>query len=298
MIIVDYHNNPIHVDKIAKLYELAFKRPFNKQSWLWRFTDNPNFSKIYISYVIDNNELISYYAVSPLIFNVFNKNEKIALSMMTMTHPDYTGKGLFTSLAKRVYNNLQIDGFYGVYGFANTNSHYGFRKNLGWKDINQMITLSYRNNQRNYSSYNHITLDKYFLQNLTTNKLICNNNSLDYLSWRTIENPTHDYFQYEGKYGLKLIYKIFGGNEIDIVYYKPYTQNLIDDMKNFLILMNDVSQINIWVNLHHQEHLIFEKLKFVPSQFNSYFGFIPFYKNDSALNYKNWKISMLDSDIF
>jgi GNAT acetyltransferase-like protein len=64
-----------------------------------------------------------------------------ALSMTTMTHPDYRGRGLFPQLGQRLYARLVEAGVTLVYGFPNASSHRGFVGQLGWRDIYEVPTL-------------------------------------------------------------------------------------------------------------------------------------------------------------
>ena len=131
-----YTTKNIELNSIAELFGISFNQNFNKEYWEWRFLKNPNSKNIYINYAEEKGKLIAYYAVSPL--KLIDKDGgivNVALSNMTMTHPNYQGKGLFNFLANNTFQQLKNDKFIGVLGFANSNSHYGFRKNLGWLDI-------------------------------------------------------------------------------------------------------------------------------------------------------------------
>jgi len=53
-------------------------------------------------------------------------------SMDTMTHPDYQGRGIFTTLAKACYKIAAARGFQVLYGFPNALSYPGFVRRLDW----------------------------------------------------------------------------------------------------------------------------------------------------------------------
>jgi len=61
-------------------------------------------------------------------------------SLDTVTHSDYRGRGLFTSLASDVYRRAASAGTALVYGFPNGNSVHGFRK-LGWTILDPLPML-------------------------------------------------------------------------------------------------------------------------------------------------------------
>jgi len=141
-----YFDQPVDIELISDTFLSAFKVPLDVKTWEWRFLTNPVTNKVYINYIIINNVLAAYYAVSPVTILVDEKPQKIALSNMTMTHPEHQGKGYFKTLALDMYAKLKDDGYLGVFGFANQNSHYGFRKNLGWNDLTGLNNFSVNNN--------------------------------------------------------------------------------------------------------------------------------------------------------
>ncbi|RUA34795.1 MAG: hypothetical protein DSY77_04065 [Bacteroidetes bacterium] len=122
--------------EILKLISLAFGQNMSKEFWEWRYLNNPSLEKPLINLMWDKDKLVGHYAVSPVTLNVNNEKVLTALSMTTMTHPDYGGRGIFTDLAKNLYHDIYSnDNVQAVWGFPNSNSHYGFLSKLDWKDI-------------------------------------------------------------------------------------------------------------------------------------------------------------------
>ena len=112
-----YEDRPLELSQIAETFKESFAREFDEGYWRWRFEDNPCQEKIYISYIIEQGCLASYYAVSPLTVSLPGEGDfKVALSNMTMTHPAFTGRGYFRTLALSLYERLAEDGFLGVLG--------------------------------------------------------------------------------------------------------------------------------------------------------------------------------------
>jgi hypothetical protein len=317
--IFDYSEKKISSLQIKELFESAFKASFNEKDWDWRFLKNPNSSKVFISYAEDNGKIVAYYAVSPMKLNLGNnKFADIALSNMTMTHPGYQGQGLFTKLAVKLFENLKAENFIGVYGFANSNSHYGFRKNLGWNDISILNIFKVKkegfrdflikeNNisEINEGRVNDLNLD--YLENYfnSENRIKTHYDKANF-KWRYIDNPDQEYqfleINSDSEIKGKLIFKQFG-NEIDLM---EFWCNTIDSVKknsslvlgiNYLIKKYSCD-INLWSNLHSEEHIFLEKYGFKEDMFNTYFGIIPLQDDDSILNIKNWHFRFSDSDIF
>ena len=74
--------------------------------WNWRFRENPFSDKEMISLMWDNDTLAGHYAVSPAAMIFDQQPALTALSMTTMTHPEYGGRGIFTQLANHLYDEI------------------------------------------------------------------------------------------------------------------------------------------------------------------------------------------------
>ena len=311
-----YHNKPLPIDLIKDTFEASFNILFDKEYWQWRFLNNPNSKKTYISYIVENGVLAAYYAVSPMIIIIDGKEEKVALSNMTMTHPDFRRRGYFKKLAQNLFDNLKAEGFIGVFGFANHNSHYGFRKYLNWQDLSSLNLFQVKASDfRNIKiKENNITFkiekitDK-ILENIpnlqsTDEKTIHLKRDNFNIKWRLKNNPSNSYKVQVGKKNNKIVSLLFFKefkDEIDVmeIFYN-------NDINNAVLLSNCMSNlisttnatINLWSNLHSDEHINLEKQGFQETGFNTYFGVIPFTENKTILDYKNWHYRFIDSDIF
>ena len=159
-------------------------------------------------------------------------------------------------------------------------------KNYNYKELPLNIRQIEKTNYLNYSR-----------------KMIVPDRSIDFLSLRLLNNPIYNYFALEvfkGEELIGIIYYKFYNNSIDIleIFYK--------DINNYDALINGIRylinkynlKINIWSNLHSEEHLILEKIGFKQDQFLTYFGIIPFNKNIDFINMKNWHLRLIDSDLF
>lgn len=314
----EYDKAPLQVGEIQELFFRSFNQKIDNEYWFWRFKNNPNSEKVYIVYAKDGDQLVAYYAVSPVKINTSNGERMVALSNMTMTHPDYQGKGLFKQLASQLFDLLKEDGFDGVFGFANNNSHYGFRKNLGWIDISILNVLSCASNQfRSHilkinEDYNFqiVAPEKLDLSNFDslnrTNQPISTVFDSKMYDWRFIDIPNKTYKCVEFSLGQTLLgivaFKEYG-DDIDLMEYWYNENTHIDKDTGLIHILNFIfktysGNINIWSNIHTSEHLILEKFGFQETHFNSYFGFIPFTNDDDYLKLSNWHYRFTDSDIF
>ena len=110
----DYY--PGDESQILTLYKEVNNEEMTLAYWTWKFAKNPS-GKAVMKLMFDNNKLIGLYAVIPMNLQVQKKLVKSALSVNTMTHPDYERQGIFTRLAEEVYEKCQREDFKFVYGF-------------------------------------------------------------------------------------------------------------------------------------------------------------------------------------
>ena len=78
----------------------------------------------------DGERLAAHYVTCPMEAVVEGRVAKGLLSLNTATHPDYQGRGLFTTLAQAAYAQGAAAGYEFVVGVANANSTPGFLKRL------------------------------------------------------------------------------------------------------------------------------------------------------------------------
>jgi len=81
--------------KIIQLFNLCFNQEMSLEVWNWRFLNNPFTKEIFVHLMWEGEDLVGHYAVSPVNMLVNGEELKTALSMTTMTHPDYGGEGNF-----------------------------------------------------------------------------------------------------------------------------------------------------------------------------------------------------------
>jgi hypothetical protein len=313
-----FFEEELSLDQIKETFVKAFYQNFDCEYWKWRFLLNPNDTKIYIGFILENNTLASYYAVSPSLIQIEGIKYKIGLSNMGMTHPDHQGKGYFRQIVEGLHGKLIENGFIGVYGFANSNSHYGFREFLNWQDLSILNKFQLNRNTLRYSNkdilgqyifeYNEIDENQLEIINkmMTNVSLIHLTREKREIRWRLMKNPKNKYFALniikDNDIIASLIYKYYNG-EIDIMEF--FTDNNYYHIKNKIIgagiyklVSEKAERLNIWSNLYSSEYLYLEKIGFKEKEFSTYFGVIPFEENDLLLQIKNWHYRFFDSDIY
>lgn len=304
---------------ILNLFNTTFGKPLSESYWKWRFIDNPE-KKIMIKLMWDNDLLVGHYAVSPTTIMVNEQCISAALSMTTMTHPNYIGQKIFTKLAEQLYqdeaikNNLKV-----ILGFPNNNSHYGFIKNLAWKDLLQIPTFSISLDTIKPHNNKTITKVKTFTQHhINTQKEYLSSNtkhflkSIEYLNWRYIQNPINFYDIFELKIKEKSFYavtKLFCTNREKELYDVDIVELVFpEDFESLISLINEIKinyskynlcNIHTWIPINSAIHIQLEKIGFTNSLPITYFGIRVLDSNYKDLENSNmWHYSMGDSDIY
>lgn len=298
-------------NKILELFEICFKKEMSPSYWRWRFNLNPFTENKYIELMWDEDVLVGHYAVSPVELLINEERIFSALSMTTMTHPEYAGKGIFSKLAESLYQKLAQNQFALVWGFPNNNSHYGFNKNLNWKDlaVQCSMTLSSallkksENKTINVFS-NFDQLEAFFSKSIKKVKI---HKTKEYLNWRYIENPSADYkVALNSDESAGLVYKKINSFkekdkfEIDIMelFHNDSIEGLIGLLNAVLKTESDVVQFNIWDSLFSDNQILLEKIGFRLGNHTTYMGYRELQPKGFIDNYKNWEISFGNSDVF
>ena len=108
----------------------------------WQYVENPGGPAIIqLARDVATGQLAGQYVVIPMRFKVKEATILGALSLNTLTRAIYSGQGIFTGLAKAVYQDCAEQGATFCYGFPNPNSYPGFTKKLGFTDLGNVPLL-------------------------------------------------------------------------------------------------------------------------------------------------------------
>ncbi len=305
--------------QILQLFEESFGKKLSLDFWKWRFLNNPT-NKLMIKLMWDNNTLVGHYAVSPVKLMFDDEVVLSSLSMTTMTHPNYAGKGIFSELAHSLYtdeaaqNNLSS-----VFGYPNNNSHYAFIKNLNWKNLESVPTFSINVNNIKPCVINNVVEFFEFTKeheltfsNIYKKHLVKVARTVEYLNWRYVKNPINNYIFFEYKFNsenyfaVTKIFKSFSNPaffEIDILELVfPANYEILLMLLNaitFKYKLSNLSKINIWLSLNDDRHILLEKIGFENNLPITYSGIKVLDNNYKEMyDSRNWMYSMGDSDIY
>lgn len=305
-----------YMGEFADLYTLCFNVPMTHKEVKWRYLDNPN-KDILSCIALDKGKLVANYSTSPIRLVKNGEIIKAALSLNTMTHPDYMGQGLFVKLASMVYSNMQRDNYKLVMGFPNNISHRTFITKLNWKDISIVPTLELAVNKAKMKSLQiqcQIVSDQMY--SLDYSKCMHNDHCIyvhkdnEYLKWRYRDNPAMQYYNYaiidknnpayassrvilkEYKNRLNIVDSFFSSEEEEKALLN-HTIKLAKTMGKELI--------TCWFKLDTQEHLVLESYGFCLASPIAYFGtniLNQGHGDNEYLNEYNWYLNLSDDNVY
>lgn len=304
--------------RILELFKTTFKKELSKEYWYWRFANNPA-GNHKIKLMWESDTLVGHYAVSPVKIRIGSDIYNSALSMTTMTHPDYSGKGIFGLLANDLYKDLeQNDNCMAIWGFPNNNSHYGFVKNLSWSNVGQISHLTLpkgkllaklSNNVSNCLSFDQEQVK--CLRDIYYNKPVSLEITEEYLNWRYIQNPTEKYYIFSTNNSPKpafLVVKLYPQEDhfnqdvfiTEIGFTEDtfiYLSELLSHILAYFRLTN--SSINLWMSIFDKRYILLEKLGFIAGGKPTYLGIrANNLIKEIVTDYRNWYISYGYSDIY
>jgi GNAT superfamily N-acetyltransferase len=300
------------IGQFILLYEKCFSNPINEKIVKWRYFENP-YKDLFVCIAIDKNKIVANYAASPceLIYN--GKLYKSGLSLHTMTDPDYTGRGLFVSLASKLNKYMKENGYTLIFGFPNHISNRTFSSKLGWTIMYEIPTLELKLNNFHSISFDRekVIEDNSFSLNYDSCKydenLIYLNKTKPYLKWRYFNNPQNKYKNFvisdNNNVRSYLVWKRYQ-EKINIVDFNFKNISDIDSLLNKAIeyaLKINLEKITIWSQINTKEHIIFEKYGFKNNIPITYFGAHIFnYTKDKAkfLDFRNWRIHAGDDNVY
>lgn len=119
---------------------------FKRESFYKYYIENPA-GRVLSFGAFDNGRMIANYTCIPKKMLIDGRVVNGLLSMATVTHPDYRGRGLFKTLAKMTYEKAKEDGYEFVVGVANANSFPGFMKYFPFTFVDKLqVKVGYGSN--------------------------------------------------------------------------------------------------------------------------------------------------------
>lgn len=303
-----------YLDESLSLENFVNKTNFNSLFWNWRFNENP-YGKFVAKHAFDGKKLVATYLAHPMDLRINQTTYRALFSMWTSTHPDYTRKGIMKKLANQVYEQAKKDGFDIVIGFPNDNSRFMFTQKLGFKEIGHVDEISFESNisppklSFEYSAFSQFDdeISNFLINSDSINEFsISIPRSLDFLNWRFIKNPFDKYYFYKLTKNDKIIgffvLKNYDNKKCHIVdYFFESKKEIFDSVIHVTLNFakdNNLSEISLWANPDSSFHLYLINSGFIIKKNQPFITKILSSIPEDSNNFKNWFLTMADSDIF
>ena len=304
------HFKEHHLNQVKKLYEESYNRKKPVNYFRYRYLSSP-FGKPIVLLMKYKKKIIGLYAIHPVKLQIENKSVLGGYSFLTMTHPDHVGKGIFTSLAKKTFDLAKKKKYNFIYGFANSNSYYGFVNKLGFTELKPInfiklsnIKLTKETRIENKSKNISHSVTKLWNQ-YNSKKLfkIMTKRDSKYIDWRYNKHPT---FKYQIFYKKNHHFFIFKKHE-NILHIMDFFGNETNEFYKDLILTalsikkkESCKEITFWIPKNHPIQK--EIKKYNPKLIESKSHFIIKILNKKYASdlkeISNWYYTMGDADIF
>jgi hypothetical protein len=227
--------------------------------------------------------------------------------MLTMTHPKYGGRGLFTKLASHLFSYMRDEGYHSVWGFPNKNSHRPFIERLHWQDIHEVPTMTADVSRLKLPDVPRERDDSFmrdysFLSNLHSG--ISVRKDAKWLRWRYAENPVNTYSNHVVTDGEKVlamaVTKAYQGSLdlVDLQASDGDTGQRVLSMVASEARDRNAERIRTWMPLCHYLHLVLEKIGFLNEAPVTYMAGLCFEGADNFYDYREWYVQMGDSDVY
>jgi len=132
-------NSTEGIQTTSELLKLVFgNKRFSTEYLNWQYNENPEGQAVGFNAYSESGEFAGHYVCQPMKAILSGKSARGLLSLNTATHPNHQGKGLFTELAKKTYEQAHEFGYEFVIGVANQKSTHGFVKKLGFQFVGKL----------------------------------------------------------------------------------------------------------------------------------------------------------------
>lgn len=284
------------------LYRACFSGYIDEEIVSQRFIDNPFDSEILMCIAEDEGKIVANYSAMPCEVWCGEKKMKSALVCNIMTHPDYSGKGLFVKLANLLHEEMKSRGYSFAYVFPNLYSNKTITHSLNWQDVYEIPTMqkNLENLNGNFSRFvsNIYEILPEHIKWQSVDKF-CVGKSYDYIKWRYVDNAGDYKF-----FGLKENWAIIKGYQDELNITEFHCKD--EDCEEFLAALiavakgNGYKKITGWAHINSHLHYAMERLGFFVTSPVRYFAVKTFCDNlpCDAYDFRNWHLCMGDDNVY
>lgn len=301
---------------IQELFQTVFGRTLAPDFWNWRFKQHPAGGPlIMLAWVGDR--LASHYAAAQCPLFIDGRAMRGALSMTSMTHPEFRSMGLFEKTGLALYSQLSEQGYAATWGFPNTNINVHRQKKLGWLPVSDVSRLSLSLPRDGILGFSQdlggvIETDKIDARfgrhtaRMLRQDTVQLGRDTETLAWRVDQNPVNQYIRLVLPDGDEIagyaILKRWQADEIDIVDMSADDEEALQLVLRAAIAKATylgASKVNTWCLNRDERRLPLERIGLNATGPVTYMGvraLDPSLKNID--DPRRWRISMLDSDLY
>ncbi|MXN48866.1 GNAT family N-acetyltransferase [Shinella kummerowiae] len=300
--------------EITALFETVFGQPMSLEFWRWRFLDHPAGGPL-VMLAFAEDKLVGHYAASQAPLCIGGQYYPAALSMTTMTHPNWRGKRLFERTAEALYSTLPGHGILAVYGFPNAAVHALRIMRAGWHDSYEVPTLALdmaslrRPAQPDSAVKIADRIDGrfgHFFAKISKELPIAAHRDSHILSWRIDHNPHNSYRRLVLEEGNEIagyaVTKSYGVDMLDLVELRCADGAAARALIGTVVAhaaTEGCSRISTWCLPNDLHRMPLEMAGFKASAPVTYFGGRTFTAPPVDLtDGRLWRLSMLDSDLY
>ena len=272
---------------LTALYKSAFNLNILPQQLRWLYAESPLLNGTYYNFIAvrEDGMIVGHNAYWPVNYILNGTIIKGAYSLGSMTLGGVPPL-VFPRMLKELEDQLKLDGFDLLLGFANPNSFPFFVNYFDFKES----YFEFLSIQKENIVYTNDNLDvKQLLTDCYYNEL-----GQPYIDWRINKNAFHRYEFYEND-NIKIIYKSYKDNEIDILSIN-FKSNKFNTkyLRNFFLNLRHNPKINIYsTNVVFSNNL--KNCGFSKIEVKNRFVF-KYLSDNIKLDYNF--LQMIDSDVF
>ncbi len=301
---------------IVGLFQQCFGRDLTETRWRWRYRANPTGPGV-IGLAWHGDVLVAHYGASLVDLRVHGRDWQGGLVGGLMVHPDYRGYGLIAKSGRMTHARMAELGMPVAWGFPNSLSHRRVVKDLSFVDMHEvpMFRLSMEAVAAlPIPSGNIVELEGFdrrfdnLWKQVRDDYPVITRRDRERLQWRYVRNPSERY---------RILAFVDGEDMLGYVVFKRYRQELqaidiltVRDVEVGMQLISQMAQVargesasalSLWLNMSHPLHWALEELGFGNGEPITYFTariLRPELPQDVAYDYRNWYLTMGDSDVF
>jgi len=126
---------------IFDLRNAVYGEPFDEREWEWKFEKGP-FKPAQILVAESDNAIVG---IRPTILLPVKSGKEVSiagLNVDVMTHPEFRGRGIFSTLVQESFKLLNEQGINFAFTFPNENSYPGYVRKLQWLHVCSLLLLA------------------------------------------------------------------------------------------------------------------------------------------------------------